>query len=137
VTASDPQAAPLVEGIFRIEVGEQPVLLTSRCNACDARFFPPRERCNACSSEDLRVEDASQQGELYTWTTIRELGGYREGFTPYTVGQVDLSDGLRVTGILKREPDALRIGMPMRLCLVSHGDADEGKRVVGYAFAPA
>ncbi len=130
-------AVPLVEGIFRIEAGATPVLLASRCTSCDQRFFPPRERCSACSSADMSVEDASQHGELYTWTTIRELGGYREGFTPYVVGQIDLADGLRVTGIVKCDPDELTIGMPVRLCLSSHGQDDGGKELVGYAFEPA
>lgn len=136
MVADDATAVPLVEGVFRIEAGGKPVLLASRCASCDRRFFPPRERCSACSSADMSVEDASQRGELYTWTTIRELGGYREGFTPYVVGQVDLSDGLRVTGIVKCDPDKLAIGMPVRLCLVPQGEADDGKELVGYGFEP-
>lgn len=127
---------PLVDGVFRIDDG-RPILLTSRCLSCNERFFPPRERCAACSSDDLRTDEASQEGELYTWTVVRELGGQREGFVPYVVGQVDLSGGPRVTGIVSCAPDALAIGMPVRLCLFPQGYRDDGTELVGYAFEPA
>lgn len=136
MTADDAEIALLVEGIFRIDAGGRAVLLVSRCRSCGARSFPPRERCGACSSAGLELEDASRRGELYTWTTIRELGGHRENFTPYTVGQIDLSDGLRVTGVVECEPDKLTIGLALQLCLKSHGHDDDGRRLVGYAFEP-
>ena len=127
---------PLVEGVFKI-VDSRPVLLVSRCSECDRRFFPPRGRCAACSSDDMRTEEASQEGELYTWTVIRELGGQREGFIPYVVGQIDLAGGPRVTGVVTCDPDAPAIGMPVRLCLVPQGYDNEGNELAGYGFEPA
>ena len=127
---------PLVDGVFTIADG-RPVLLVSRCSSCDRRFFPPRERCDACSSDDLQTEEASQDGELYTWTVVRELGAHREGFVPYVIGQVDLAGGPRVMGVVNCDPDAPAIGMPVRLCLVPEGYADDGTELVGYGFEPA
>ena len=45
---------PLVDGVFRIADG-LPVLFVSRCLSCRERFFPPRERCAACSSDDMHT----------------------------------------------------------------------------------
>ena len=137
MTGGNAQGAPLVDGIFKIEPDGRPALLASRCASCNARFFPPRERCSSCSHDVLQVETAAQDGTLYTWTTIRELGGNREGFVPYTVGQVDLADGLRVTGIVQGDLDELTIGMSLRLCIVPQGHDAGGKQLIGYAFEPS
>lgn len=84
----------------------------------------------------MRNVEAPQEGELYTWTVIRELGPLREGFDPYVVGQVNLGDGPRVTGIVKCDPDDLKIGMRLRVCLVSQDWDLEGRELVGYGFEP-
>ncbi len=136
MTSGDAQPLPLVEGLFTIEADGRPVLLSSRCASCNQRFFPPRERCSACSHDVMRIEEASREGELYTWTVVRELGGQREDFVPYVVGQVDLADGLRVTGIVNCDPDELRIGMPLQLSLIPQGFDEGGSQLVGYAFEP-
>ncbi len=133
--SSNPPPIPLVDGVFRIADG-RPVLFLSRCTSCDERFFPPRERCAACSCDSMQTEEASQDGELYTWTVVRELGGQREGFVPYVVGQVDLADGPRVAGVVSCDPDAPEIGMPVRLCLVPQGYDNDGNELVGYGFEP-
>jgi hypothetical protein len=127
---------PLVDGVFKIVDG-RPVLLVSRCSSCNERSFPPRDRCAACSCDDVHTEEASQSGELYTWTVVRELGGHREGFVPYVVGQVDLAGGPRVMGVINCDPDAPTIGMPVELCLVPQGTDDDGNERVGYGFEPA
>lgn len=80
--------------------------------------------------------EAPQQGKLYTWTVIRELGPMREGFEPYVVGQVDLAPDLRVTGVVQCDPSEVRIGMRLRVCLISQDWDLEGRELVGYAFEP-
>jgi uncharacterized OB-fold protein len=137
VSDSEHPAVPLVEGVFLIEAEDgRPRLLMSVCQVCGSRFFPPRERCSACSEAKMRIVEAPPEGELYTWTVIRELGGFREGFEPYVVGQVDLGDGLRVTGIVKCDPGELQIGMRLRVCLISQDWDLEGRELVGYGFEP-
>ncbi len=136
MTSDNGGPIPLVDGVFRIADG-RPVLLVSRCSSCKERFFPPQERCAACSSDDMHTEEASQDGELYTWTVVRELGAHREGFIPYVIGQIDLADGPRVMGVVSCDPDAPTIGMPVRLCLVPQGYDDNGNELIGYGFEPA
>jgi len=132
------EPAPLVDGVFVVAAADgRPRLLVSRCEACGARSFPPRERCSACSETDLATEEAPPEGELYTWTVIRELGRPTEGFIPYVVGQVDLADDLRVMGIVKCDPGAAEIGMKVRVCLLPQGHDGDGRELVGYGFEPA
>ncbi len=137
VSDSEHPVLPLVEGVFVVAAADgRPRLLTSICQACGARFFPPRERCNACPEANMTTAEAQPQGELYTWTVIRELGGFREGFEPYVVGQVDLDEGPRVTGMVSCDPAELRIGMRLRVCVVSQDWDLEGRELVGYGFEP-
>lgn len=138
VSDSEHPVLPQVEGVFVVAAADgRPRLLVSICRACGARFFPPRERCSACSEASMRTVEAPPQGELYTWTVIRELGGLREGFEPYVIGQVDLDEGPRVTGIVKCDPEKLQIGMRLRVCLISQDWDLEGRELVGYGFEPA
>lgn len=136
MTSADAEAHALVDGIFTIRPDGRPALLASRCTACNERYFPSRERCSACSNDTMQIEATAQDGKLYTWTVVRELGGQREGFVPYVVGQVDLADGLRVLGIVTSEPNDLSIGMPLRLCLVPLGHDGNGVERFGYGFEP-
>ncbi len=138
MTETEAQVLPLVEGVLVVAAEDgRPRLQVSSCQACGATFFPPQARCNACSETNMRSGEASAEGELYTWTVVRELGRLREGFVPYVMGQVDLGDGLRVTGIVKCDPGELAIGMKLRVCLIPHGRDDQGRELVGYGFEPA
>ena len=129
---------PLVEGVFQIKGSDgQPHLLVSRCKSCGTYAFPARERCSRCSGKDLEREEAPSEGTLYTFTVIRELGKQREGFMPYAVGQVDLANGVRASGVVAAAPDALSIGMPLRTTVLPQGKDEEGHVLLGYAFAPA
>jgi uncharacterized OB-fold protein len=137
MTETNEDVRPLVDGVLLPTAEDgRPRLLIAQCEACEARFFPPRERCAACSGTDMSAAEAPTDGELYTWTVIRELGRPMEGFVPYVVGQVDLADDLRVTGIVQCDPDELEVGMKLRVCLIPQGRDDEGE-LVGYGFEPA
>ena len=114
----------------------QPRLMVSRCQDCGTYAFPPRARCASCHRGDLGIEEAPAEGTLYSWTVVREIGKLREGFTPYAVGQVDLTAGLRVMGVIAGGFDSLSIGMRVRTILHPQGEDEDGNDLVGYAFAP-
>jgi len=115
--------------------GDEPRLVVGRCVECGKYVFPLRRRCPSCGGEVER-ELLPARGTLWTWTTQ----GFEpkppfvgEGeFVPYGVGYVEFAGYLRVEGRLTEgDPERLRIGMPMRVVAVTHGDR------VSYAFAPA
>lgn len=67
-------------------------------------------------SEDLAGRGADRPefvgGRLYTWSTVY-VSASRP--VPYTLGYVDLDDGLRVLARLDGDPGALRMDGPVRL----------------------
>jgi uncharacterized OB-fold protein len=110
-------------------------LLGSRCRACGAHFFPIREACAGCLSQDLETVKFSTEGTLYTYSVVRQSTPAFE--VPYALGYVDFPEGVRIMGqIAGIEFDEITIGMPMTLALESFGEDEEGNALTGYRFRP-
>jgi uncharacterized protein len=127
---------PLDEWLFRVDKG-LPVLLGSRCSACQESFFPRRRVCPICLIEVNDV-DLSGRGVLYSHTYVHgraQAWGkvYEDG---YAVGEVDLADGPRVQTVLCGGPASYEIGMPMRIDLDVF-DVSDAEEVVMFCFRPA
>jgi len=111
-------------------------LLGSRCRACGAHFFPIREACAGCLSDDLETVRFSTEGTLYTYSVVRQSTPAFE--VPYMLGYVDFPEGVRIMGQISGcEVDEIRIGMPMRLSLEPFGEDEDGNPLTGYRFRPA
>lgn len=110
-------------------------LLGSRCRGCGAHFFPVREACAGCLSQDLETVAFSTDGVLYTYTVVRQSIPAFE--VPYILGYVDFPEGVRIMGqIAGIEPDDITIGMPMVLSIEPFGTDDDGNSLTGYRFRP-
>ncbi len=111
-------------------------LLGSRCRSCDAHFFPVREACSRCLSDDLETIGFSTEGTLYTYSVVHQSTPAFE--VPYALGYVDFPEGVRIMGqITGCDFDEIEIGMPLTLVLAPFGEDDEGNPLTGYRFQPA
>ena len=63
-------------------------------------------------AEPDTARPACATGRLYSWSTVH-VSASRP--VPYTLGYVDLDDGLRVLARLDGDPGALRMDGPVRL----------------------
>lgn len=129
-------AVPFRRGVLELDQDGKGRLIGSRCPSCGAHFFPAREVCSGCLTEDLKHVPLSGQGTLYTYTVVRQS---TPGFTvPYLLGYVDLPEGVRVLGVLHGLAEGqARIGMDLTLVTVPAGTDDEGRQVIRYGFQPA
>ncbi len=110
-------------------------LLGSRCRDCGAHFFPVREACAGCLSQDLETIKFSTEGILYTYTVVRQSIPAFE--VPYILGYVDFPEGVRIMGqIAGIEPEDITIGMPMVLSIEPFGTDDDGNPLTGYRYRP-
>lgn len=110
-------------------------LLGSRCRSCGAHFFPVRQACSGCLSQDLETVRFSTEGTLYTFSVVRQSTPDFE--VPYILGYVDLPEGVRIMGQIGGcEPDDLALGMTMTLSLEPFGEDVEGNELIGYRFRP-
>jgi uncharacterized OB-fold protein len=87
--------------------------LLKHCNACGDDYFYPRPFCPKCWSADVEWKQASGDGQVYTFSVVRQndLPPFPER-VPYVAAIVELDEGPRVmTNIDTSELDTVTIGM--------------------------
>ena len=98
--------------------GAEGQLRLLRCDACRHFVHPPAPVCPECLSRELSVAAVSGRAELLTYTVNHQP--WLPGFPPpYVVAivAIDEQPSLRITSnIVNCAPEALRIGMPLRVC---------------------
>ena len=92
-------------------------LYVQRCGECRALRYYPRALCPACLSDRVEWVRCSGRGTVYTFTITyqNQAAGFRDEL-PYVLAYVELDEGVRtLTNIVGCAPDAVRIGMPVRV----------------------
>jgi uncharacterized protein len=131
---------PVADGLIAGTTAE-PRLIGSACRTCGTVTFPRQSSCPRCTSEDTEERLLGHRGTLWTWTIQcfpPKSPPYAipppEDFEPYGVGYVELPGEVRVEARLtERDPERLRIGMPMELTLIP---APGGAGTMTFAFRP-
>ncbi|MFC4242164.1 Zn-ribbon domain-containing OB-fold protein [Gryllotalpicola reticulitermitis] len=86
-------------------------IVFQQCTSCQEPVWYLRTVCPKCMSSDLVVTESRGLGTVYTLTTLLRAGDpARAEDVPYSVGLVDLDEGIRVIGELTREAAAAGIG---------------------------
>jgi len=125
---------PFREGTF-MEDAEGGRLVGNKCKSCGQIFFPKVQPCLNCFNQELEDVNLSRQGKLYSFTTAYMPASHFQ--PPYTVGYVNLPEGIRVFAPLKEaEGQPFQVGMTMKLVIEELWQED-GRSVVGYKFTPA
>ncbi len=85
-----------------------------RCDMCGYLRWPPAERCPECLGTETSWQGVSGSGALWSFTTYhRSLHPAFGDLVPYSVGLIDLHEGVQMIGRLAVEEDRLCIGMPL------------------------
>jgi uncharacterized OB-fold protein len=121
-----------------LALGEHPQLIARQCRQCGARFFDRRNACASCGGQ-AGFDDASlpDAGVLRTFTIVSVAAPGVP--VPYVAGVIDLG-GTSVRANLvnvKPDPDALALGMRVRLTTFSMGTDATGAEAIGFGFEPA
>ena len=89
-------------------------LLLQRCKKCGNIQFYPRPLCTKCGSLELEWIKSSGKGKIYSYTAINRVINNSKVFEkniPYTIAIIELSEGIRVYGLIKDcSPSKIRIG---------------------------
>jgi len=112
------------------------------CNACGEPSLGTVPACQNCQSPDLRPATLSREGELFSYTVVRNRppGDYKgpdNPFVPFPVGLVELPEGIRVLSVLDCALDEPRVGMAIVLDVYELYRNEEGAPVLSYRFRPA
>ena len=102
---------------------ERGELLLRHCRACDETHFHPRVVCIHCGSRDLDWSRASGDATLVSYSVVRRaIQPQFKDRVPYVVAIVRLDEGPQMMSqVLDCDPDALKIGAPLRLGFDSLG----------------
>lgn len=101
-------------------------LLVLRCGACTYLSHPPDVSCAKCGAMELTPAPMSGNGEVYSFTIVRQA--FDPAFVPevpYVVALVELDEqpGLRMlANIVDIVPDAVDIGMRVEVTFEDRGD---------------
>jgi uncharacterized OB-fold protein len=124
---------PFKKGLFVEESGNA-FLIGTQCKACERVFYPPRPFCFDCFGEEIDEVKLGNRGKLYSYTVCHMPSLHFA--SPYTVGWIDLKEGIRVFAPIKNGIDErIEIGMEMELVIDDLWE-EEGRRFVGYKYRP-
>jgi uncharacterized OB-fold protein len=89
----------------------QGALIGSECSSCGEYFLPPRPLCVKCGSVDLIEISFKGVGVVKAITTIHvPLSSFKDR-CPYSVGVIELDEGVSISGFLFEEnEDKIHVG---------------------------
>jgi len=91
-------------------------LMAAKCNECGTVLLPPKPMCTKCLSTNLQWIELEGAGKLLSYTVIYIAPEQFQSITPYTVGIVELQNGLRLPGMIRGvDPKEIRVGMDLKI----------------------
>lgn len=115
----------------------EPHLVAQECRSCGARFFDRRNACARCGRTDFEAVSVDGAGELRAFTIVhRAAPGIP---VPYVSAIVKTDDGTWVRSNVVNcdpTPEAVRLGMRVRLTTYPVGTDDDGTEAVAFGYEP-
>ncbi len=103
----------------RLAVGE---FASTKCTRCERLMFPPRQYCPVCWSKDMQWTNLSGLGKLYARTTIHAAPDMFQKQVPYSVGIIDLLEGIRLIATVIDEGEKISIDDSVQVLVLSYND---------------
>ena len=116
-----PELTPANESFWK--GGATGELRMLHCAACDSYVHPPGPRCPRCLGKELAPKALSGRGVVLSVTVNHQQ--WAPGPHPYAIAIVELEEqpGLRLmTNVVSCAPEAVRIGMSVRVTFEAHGE---------------
>lgn len=131
------KATPQVPLVEYLRLGERPYLSANECTNCGARFFDRRNACANCGKRDFKKARVRNGARLKAFTIVhRAAPGIP---APYVSAIVETDDGTTVrSNVVNCEPtpEAVSLGMKLKLTTYPIGKDDEGTEAVAFGYEP-
>ncbi|MXZ51772.1 MAG: hypothetical protein F4Z34_01110 [Acidimicrobiaceae bacterium] len=125
---------PLVD---YLQLEPEPHLVAQECRICGARFFDRRNACARCGTTDFGTAQVDNSGELQSFTIVhRAAPGIP---VPFVSAIVRTDDGTWVRSNVVNcdpTPEAVTLGMRVRLATYPVGADDDGTEAVAFGYEP-
>lgn len=133
-STADMKRVPFID--YLVLSADDPHLVAHQCRSCGARFFDRRNLCARCSGAEFDQARIATHGTLRSFSIVAFAGPGVE--VPFVAALVDC-DGTTVRGNLINcdpSPDAVHLGMRVRLVTYSLGIDKNGVEAINYGFEP-
>jgi uncharacterized OB-fold protein len=91
-------------------------LLAGKWLKCGKIHLPPRPLCDNCYNTQFEWTPIPTKGTLLTYTIIHIAPTQFQNLTPYTIGILELENGLKIPGVIQDVPqEQLKIGMTLNV----------------------
>jgi len=127
-----------IEDAWFHDFGQGWSLTGGRCPACGRIYFPTKQVCPSCFNAEQEKVPLSRKGKLHTFS--RSHMGPAGIRTPFTIGFIDLPEGIKLFSLLTDcDPwdKVLGVGMEMEMVIETIREDEEGNEIVGYKFRPS
>jgi uncharacterized protein len=112
-------------------------LMAGKCNKCGKIHMPPRPLCDNCYSQEFTWMEISGKGKLLTYTIIHVAPPQFQALAPYTVGIVQLENGLKLPGMVSGVAEGqLKIGMELTVDFKACAAGQAWPQWQRYCFKP-
>ncbi len=130
-----PAQVPLVD---YLHLEPEPHLVAHECGHCGARFFDRRNACARCGRTYFGAAAVDGAGELRAFSIVhRAAPGIP---VPFVSAIVRTDDGTWVRSNVVNcdaTPEAVKLGMRVRLAIYPIGTDDDGTEAVAFGYEPA
>jgi uncharacterized OB-fold protein len=131
------KATPQVPLVDYLRLGDRPYLSANECKNCGARFFDRRNACASCGTREFKKARVRNGAKLKAFTIVhRAAPGIP---APYVSAIVETDDGTTVrSNVVNCEatPEAVNLGMKLKLTTYPIGKDDEGTEAVAFGYEP-
>lgn len=109
-----PVPTPVTEAFWQ-GLNEDKVLL-QRCADCHTWVFYPRSNCSGCLSRDLRWQEVSGSGSIYSFTIARRPTAPQfTGMAPQFIAVIELEQGVRLNSVIVHAQESdLKVGLKVK-----------------------
>ncbi len=129
-----PDQIPFVDYLV---LGDQPHLVANECTSCGAHFFDRRNACASCFATEFKKVDVPTEGEVRAFTIVSMAApGIPVPFVSATIDCQGTSVRANVINV-DATPDAITLGMKVRLATYVVGSDAAGVDAIGFGFEPA
>jgi len=115
----------------------QKKLMAGRCLKCGKIHLPPRLLCDNCYGQQFEWVQILGKGKLVTYTVIHVASQQFQALTPYSVGIVELENGLKIPGMIPGlTQEQLKVGMELTLDFGTCSTSQVWPQWQRYCFKP-
>lgn len=91
------------------------------CLACGRIEAPENLTCPDCSAETLSESVPIGEGRLLSWTIVHRPPEEFQSLAPYTIGIVEIQDGMSLLGRIEAATETLAHGLHLKYARIENG----------------